>query len=74
MPKLPRVSGKRLARVLEKAGFRTVRIRGDHAFMAHPDGRRAVVVLSGGTLPVGTIAGTIAEAGLTSADLRRLLD
>jgi predicted RNA binding protein YcfA (HicA-like mRNA interferase family) len=74
LPKLPRISGKKLGRALEKARFRIVRMHGDHAFMVHADGRRTVVDLSRGTLPVGTIAATIAEAGLTGADLRRLPD
>ena len=73
MPRLPRVSGRKLARAMEKAGFRTVRMHGDHAFMVHPDGRRTVVDLSRNTLPVGTIAGTIAEVGISAAELTRLL-
>ena len=43
MAKLPRLSGKKLIKALEKDGFEVLRIKGSHHFLAHPDGRRTVV-------------------------------
>jgi predicted RNA binding protein YcfA (HicA-like mRNA interferase family) len=43
MSKLPRLSGKKLIAVVKRAGFDTIRIRGSHHFLQHPDGRRTVV-------------------------------
>ena len=74
MPKLARVSGRRLARALEKAGFELERADGDHAFMYDRDTRRsATVPLTRRTLPVGIIANVLRQAGLTAQDLSRLL-
>jgi len=39
----PTISGKRLIKALRKFGFDTVRIRGSHHFLKHPDGRSTVV-------------------------------
>ena len=41
--KLPIVSGEKIVRALEKAGFQVVRQRGSHVFLRHPDGRCTVV-------------------------------
>jgi predicted RNA binding protein YcfA (HicA-like mRNA interferase family) len=39
----PSISGKRLIKVLSAFGFETVRIKGSHHFIRHPDGRTSVV-------------------------------
>lgn len=39
----PTISGKRLIKTLGKFGFDTVRIKGSHHFLKHPDGRTTVV-------------------------------
>lgn len=43
MPKLVKLTGKKLIKQLNIRGFSIVRIRGSHHFMRHPDGRRTVV-------------------------------
>jgi predicted RNA binding protein YcfA (HicA-like mRNA interferase family) len=43
MTKLPRVSGKNLVSVLQKFGFRVLRVKGSHHILKHPDGRQTVV-------------------------------
>lgn len=74
MPRLPRVSGRRLARALEEAGFELVRTRGDHASFHNAEtGRTATVPLKRRTLGPGIIASVLRQAGLTADDLRRLL-
>jgi predicted RNA binding protein YcfA (HicA-like mRNA interferase family) len=39
MTRLPRLKGKEIIRILEKAGFRKIRTKGSHTFMKHVDGR-----------------------------------
>ncbi|MCX6767132.1 MAG: type II toxin-antitoxin system HicA family toxin [Candidatus Micrarchaeota archaeon] len=43
MPKLPLLTARELARVLEKLGFSLVRQVGSHMFFKHADGRATVV-------------------------------
>jgi len=43
MTRLPRLTGPKLISVLRKAGFETIRVRGSHHFLRHPDGRCTVV-------------------------------
>lgn len=43
MPKLPRLSGKELARVIEKFGFVHDHTTGSHMAYKHPDGRRTII-------------------------------
>ena len=74
MPRLPRVSGQKVVRALQKAGFRVLRITGDHAFLVNEQtGRRTVVGVSAGTLPVGTLASVLRQAGLSADEFRGLL-
>jgi len=59
---------------LEKGGFQIVRVEGDHAFLYCVDmDKGASVPLTPKTLPVGTIASVLRQAGLKGDDLRRLL-
>jgi predicted RNA binding protein YcfA (HicA-like mRNA interferase family) len=37
--KLPVLKARDVAKILEKAGFRLLRQKGNHAIYAHPDGR-----------------------------------
>ena len=39
MTKLPRLSGEKLLKLLEKEGFIVKRIKGSHHFLKHTDGR-----------------------------------
>src|SRR3979409_1948295 len=39
MSRLLRISGKKLVAALAKAGFATVRTKGSHFYLRHPDGR-----------------------------------
>ncbi|MCE5238395.1 type II toxin-antitoxin system HicA family toxin [bacterium] len=74
MPRLPRVSGRKVARALERSGFTLVRAQGDHGYYTHLATRRnAVVPLTNQVLPVGTIANILRQAGLTADEFRQLL-
>ncbi|MEK6820496.1 MAG: type II toxin-antitoxin system HicA family toxin [Nanoarchaeota archaeon] len=43
MAKLPRLSAKELAKILQKLGFKFIRQEGSHMFFKHADGRTTVV-------------------------------
>jgi predicted RNA binding protein YcfA (HicA-like mRNA interferase family) len=43
MTRLPRLTGKELLRILERAGFRIARTKGSHKFLKHTDGRATVI-------------------------------
>jgi predicted RNA binding protein YcfA (HicA-like mRNA interferase family) len=74
LPKLPRTSGKKLAAALRKAGFDMPRGEGGHGTFHNPHtGHVTTVPLTNKTLPVGTIAVILKQAGVTPDELRRLL-
>jgi predicted RNA binding protein YcfA (HicA-like mRNA interferase family) len=50
MSRLPRLKGKELVRLLEKAGFEIVRTRGSHVFLRHADGRVTTVPVHSGEI------------------------
>jgi predicted RNA binding protein YcfA (HicA-like mRNA interferase family) len=54
MKRLPRITGKEVLKILKKAGFAVVRVKGSHHFLQHEDGRCTVVpVHSGGIIGPG---------------------
>ena len=73
MPKLPRVSARAFARVLQRAGFRLVRQSGSHAFFRHPNGRIVNVPMHVGDMKTATIAAMLKASGLTVEELIELL-
>jgi predicted RNA binding protein YcfA (HicA-like mRNA interferase family) len=74
MPQVPVVSGERVVRALEKAGFKVARVVGSHHVMRHPNGRGTTVpVHSGRDVAKGTLRGILADVGMSVDELRRLL-
>lgn len=47
MSKLPILSGRNIIRILQKLGFKVVRIKGSHWILEHGDGRTGVVPVHG---------------------------
>ncbi|HLC90387.1 MAG TPA: type II toxin-antitoxin system HicA family toxin [Candidatus Nanoarchaeia archaeon] len=43
MAKLPKLTGKELAKIVEKAGFLYSHTTGSHMIYKHPDGRRTTI-------------------------------
>jgi predicted RNA binding protein YcfA (HicA-like mRNA interferase family) len=73
MTRLPRLKGKELIRILERAGFRSVRTKGSHSFLKHPDGRATVVpVHSGETIGPGLLRAILRDAEMSIDDLIEL--
>jgi predicted RNA binding protein YcfA (HicA-like mRNA interferase family) len=70
---LPEVSGARLKRALERAGFVEIHTRGSHCKLRHPGRRRTVIVPLHSRVRPGTLASILQLAGLTADELRELL-
>ena len=70
MPRLPRVSGQQAIRVLEQIGFEQVRQRGSHVVLRRitPDGEVGCVVPLHRELAVGTLAGILKQAKVTTQE------
>lgn len=43
MSRLPLLTAKEMAKILEKIGFSFIRQQGSHMFFEHPDGRTTVI-------------------------------
>lgn len=43
MSKLPLLTAKEIAKILERLGFKLLRQEGSHMFFKHPDGRSTVI-------------------------------
>ena len=63
MPRLPRVSGAEVVRILERLGFAVVRQRGSHIVMRR--GAGGCVVPNHRELKLGTLAGVLRQAGVS---------
>jgi predicted RNA binding protein YcfA (HicA-like mRNA interferase family) len=73
MTRLPRLTGRELVRLLQKAGFEVVRIRGSHHRLRHPDGRCTTVPIHRGeTIGPGLLLRILADCELSSEDLDRM--
>jgi predicted RNA binding protein YcfA (HicA-like mRNA interferase family) len=67
MPPVPLVRGEQLVQALERAGFKLARV-------TDPDGRGTTVpVRRGREVAKGTLRGILADIGMTSEELRRLM-
>lgn len=74
MSRLPRIDGKTVIAVLEKAGFKVSRIRGSHHFLRHADGRGTVVPVHGGeTIGPGLLTKIINDCDMTREEFEQLL-
>ena len=71
----PAVSGKKVVKALEAEGWYVKRIRGSHHIMRHPTIPDAVPVPVHGNRPLkrGTLTNILRTAGLSRADLKKLL-
>ena len=63
MPELPRLSGNQAINVFEDLGFIVVRQRGSHVVLRRGD--RGCVIPIHKQLAIGTLRGTIKQAGIT---------
>ncbi len=74
MPKLPRLTGAELIKVLRKLGFEVSKIKGSHHILRHSDGRRVVVPLhSGEIIGPGLFSKILDQAEVTVEELLSVL-
>ena len=70
MPKLPKLKGKELIKILSLHGFDVIRIKRSHHFLRHDDSRCTVVpVHAGETLGPGLLLQILKDTELDRADL-----
>jgi len=74
MTTLPRITGKKLLKALNKAGFDVIRVKGSHYFLKHPDGRITVVpVHQGETFGPGILSQILKDVEMSALELKNLL-
>lgn len=74
MPKLPRVTGKKLISILRKEGFKIARKRGSHVFLLHEDGRATVVpVHTSETIGIGLVTKILKDCDITRDDFIKMV-
>lgn len=71
MTKLPRVSGRKCIRALERHGFRVRRQRGSHVILRRDEPFAQVVVPDHKELDRGTLRGILRQAGVSVEDFVR---
>lgn len=73
MPKLPALTPKEIAKILEKKGFELDRVKGSHHIYLHPTTRRRTVVpWHKKDLPIGTLLSILQQAGIDRDELDEL--
>ena len=73
MSKLPRMRGREVVRLLRKAGFEVVRVRGSHHFPLAKDGRTTVVpVHAGEQVGPGLLRAILRDCELTVEQFKDL--
>lgn len=74
MTRLPRISGKKMVKALEKVEFEVIRIKGSHYFLRHNDGRCTVIpVHRNEILGPGITSQILRDCELTVEDFEKLL-
>ncbi|MBI4686610.1 MAG: type II toxin-antitoxin system HicA family toxin [Nitrospirae bacterium] len=74
MPKISPIPAGKLRKVFEKAGFKCVRIEGDHFVYTKQDASRPVVIPDWKEVPVFIIKNNLRTAGLTREEYFSLLE
>jgi predicted RNA binding protein YcfA (HicA-like mRNA interferase family) len=71
--RLPVVSGAQLIQALERVGWESVRQRGSHVRLKHPDRSVPLVIPLHKELKRGTLSGILRDAGIDREELAELL-
>lgn len=74
MPKITPIPAFKLRKVLEKAGFKCIRMEGDHFVYSKPGIMRPVVIPDWNELPVFVIKNNLRTAELTREEYFSLLE
>lgn len=71
---LPVRTGKQMVSVLRQLGFESLRLKGSHHFLRHPDGRTTVVPIHAReTIGPGLLNSILRQVKLSRDDLQRFL-
>ena len=74
MSNFPSVTGQQLIKALAKIGFSVSRVKGNHHWITHADGRRTSIPIHGKeTLGPGILLKILRDIDLTRDELRDLL-
>lgn len=73
MPKLPRVTSRRLIAALFRQGFFVDRQRGSHIILRHADRRMTVIPSHAGDIPLGTLKGILDDIDISVETLYEIL-
>jgi predicted RNA binding protein YcfA (HicA-like mRNA interferase family) len=71
MPKLPHVSGAQAVKALERLGFTVARQSGSHIILRK--GSTGCVVPNHKEIKIGTLAGILRQAGISTDEFLRVL-
>ncbi|MBI3353368.1 MAG: type II toxin-antitoxin system HicA family toxin [Nitrospirae bacterium] len=74
MPRIIPLPASRLRKVFEKAGFKCVRIEGDHFVYVKPGILRPIVIPDWNEVPVFIIKNNLRTAGITREEYFALLN
>ncbi len=74
MPKLPRVKGKNLVKILNKIGWHLDHIQGSHYILRNEYGKKLTVAVHGNSeIPKGTFLGILNDADISKDEFIKLL-
>ncbi|RLC76328.1 MAG: hypothetical protein DRI61_13485 [Chloroflexi bacterium] len=73
MPKLPRVSGRKVVRALERAGWEVTRWRGSHIIMTKPGSIYTLSIPDHREIGPGLLRAILRKAGLSVEEFKELL-
>ncbi len=72
MPKLPRLTSKKVIKILEERGFELVRVKGSHhIFTNSKNGKIVTVPVHAKDLPIGTLVSVLNMAGIDRGDIKK---
>ena len=74
MPRIVPIPARRLRRLFEKAGFKCVRIEGDHHVYTKRGVRRPIVIPDWPEIPVFIIKNNLRSAGISREEYFNLLE
>lgn len=74
MSRVPILKPREVVRALQRLGFESIRQKGSHLYLRHPDGRSTVVPLhKGEDIPPGLLRSILQDVELTRGEFLALL-
>ena len=75
MSKLPVLKPREVVRVLHRLGFKSIRQKGSHLFLRHPDGRTTVVPMhQSEDIPPGLLRSILQDIEITREEFTKILN